>query len=48
MAFSAQTEHGQSERKDVVLCGINQDTLKVKATVGFCCLIFPALLYLSA
>lgn len=28
MAFSAQTDHGQSERKEGVLCGINQDTLK--------------------
>ena len=41
MAFSAQTDHGQSERKEGVLCGSNQGTLKVKATVGFLRLNFP-------
>ena len=41
MAFSAQTDHGQREREEGVLCGINQGTLKVKATVGFLRLNFP-------
>lgn len=41
MAFSAQTDHGQSDRKEGVLCGSNQGTLKVKATVGFLRLNFP-------
>ena len=35
MAFSAQTDHGQCERKDAVLCGIGQETSKRKAKVRF-------------
>lgn len=36
MAFSAQTDHGQCERKDTVLCGIGKEISKVKAKVRAC------------
>lgn len=33
MAFSAQTDHGQCEQKDAVLCRIGKETSKEKAKV---------------
>ena len=33
MAFSAQTDHGQCERKDTVLCEIGKETSKEKTKV---------------
>ena len=36
MAFSAQIDHGQNERKDVVLCEISNETSKDKGKVCAC------------
>ena len=36
MAFSAQIDHGQNERKDTVLCEISNETSKDKGKVCAC------------
>lgn len=36
MAFSAQIDHGQNERKDAVLCEISNETSKDKGKVCAC------------
>lgn len=44
MAFSAQTDHGQCEREDVVLNGIGKETTKEKAKVCRSCATFQGVL----
>lgn len=40
MAFSAQTDLGQNERKDAVLCEIGKETSKDKGKVCACTIAF--------
>lgn len=40
MAFSAQTDHGQNERKDAVLCEIGKETSRDKTKVCTCSVDF--------
>lgn len=40
MAFSAQIDHGQNERKDAVLCEISNETSKDKGKVCACFVAF--------
>ena len=40
MAFSAQIDHGQNERKDAVLCEISNETSKDKGKVCACSVTF--------